>query len=241
MVANFNVEFGKDTEFVDLVNKFDTPMFEQLMNKGLVMAWGLSTPVMHQPGSPTHAIWWTSPSMAEMDQVIAAFEANEKKMLEEDPGIFQTMAEIVDLSKHYDVCFRDLVSGFGAPPPAGAKPYTWIFTTKVHYGHGEEYVTLWNKYTKPLLDKMVAEGRVGAYGLSIQEVKMTDEFSHFTWVSVPSFTDYEKVRAAYMADRKSRPADEQKKLTAEIARITDPDASRTYVLREEILHVAAPK
>ena len=88
-------------------------------------------------------------------------------------------------------------------------------------------------------DELLADGTVGAYGLSIQEIQATDAFSHFTWISVPSFAAYEKARSAYTAHRMSLSVGERKALMKKLASITDPDASRSMVFREEIFHVAS--
>ena len=51
MVSNFHVNFGKDQEFLDMIEKLDAPVFEDLMAKGVVLSWGVSTPVLHEPGN----------------------------------------------------------------------------------------------------------------------------------------------------------------------------------------------
>jgi hypothetical protein len=47
VISHFHVEFGHESEFVDLIKKFDTPLFQQLMADGTVLAWGVSTPALH--------------------------------------------------------------------------------------------------------------------------------------------------------------------------------------------------
>jgi hypothetical protein len=236
LVSNFHVEFGKEGEFLKVIEEFDSPLFADLMEKGLVLAWGVGTPFLHQPGQASHSLWWTCPSMAEMDEVLAAMEVHEKKFFEENPEIIAQMMEIVDLSMHYDHVYRDLVHNHGTPPPAGSKPYTWIFSAKVKPGHDDDYVKLWKQYSKPVLDKMIEDGTVSAYGLSIQEVRTTDKFTHFMWMTIPDFASYEKARSTYMASYGERSEEANKVLKDTYLKIADPAASRGFVMREQIFH-----
>jgi hypothetical protein len=236
LVSNFHVDYGKEGEFLKVMEDFETALFAELMEKDLVLAWGIGSPFLHQPGTASHSLWWTCPSMAEMDQVVAAMEGYEKKYFEENPEVIGKMLEIIDLSKHYDSIYRDLAYGHGTPPPAGSKPYTWIFTAKIEPGHEDEYVKLWKKYSQPLLDKMIEDGSISAYGLSIQEVRTTDKFTHFMWMTIPDFASYEKARSTYLASFKERSEAENKELRDTYLNIADPEASRSFIIREHIFH-----
>ncbi|MDH3283111.1 MAG: ribosome-binding factor A [Acidobacteriota bacterium] len=233
-VASFHVRPGKEQQFLDLIKKYDEPLFDGLMKKGKVMAWGVSVPVLHEGGVPTHNVWWMSPSMAEMDAILAALETQVKEMLAEDPKIFETFAEIVDLSRHADRVYRDLIFSGGTPPAPGARPFVWIFNIKAKPGRESEFLGQWTELRKPLLDKLVAAGLVHAYGLSIQEVRFTDDFSHRVWVSVPDFASYEKARAMYVAALQK----ESPELRQALLDLVDPSADRSIVLRDEIFHLA---
>ncbi len=236
LVSSFHVEFGKEGEFLKVIEDFDAPMFADLMEKGLVLSWGVSSPFLHQPEQATHSLWWTCPSMADMDEVLAAMEVHERKFFEENPEVIQQMMGIIDLPKHYDSIYRDLVHRYGTPPSAGSKPYTWIFSAKAKPGHDDEYVKLWKKYSKPVLDNMIEDGSVSAYGLSIQEVRRTDEFTHFMWMTIPDFAAYEKARSTYLKSFAERSEEANKVLRDSYLEIAYPEASRGLVLREHIFH-----
>jgi hypothetical protein len=187
----------------------------------------------------THQLWWTVPNMAAMDTVYAAFEAHEKKIISENPDLLEKMLSIVDLTKHSDDVIREIITGHGSEPPApGARPYTWMFSYKILPGHDEEYLALFNEYSKPVLDKMVTENSINAYGLAIPEVRSTNKFTHLIWISVDSFGEYEKARELYMAAYKERSAEENKEMVKKFLAISDPEASRTYVFREVIFELA---
>lgn len=250
-VADFHVKPGKEEEFLNLVKEFNEPLFEKLMADGAVLAWGIDIPVLHQVGAPTHSLWWTSSDMAAFDKVFAAFEEQEKKIREEEARrrrrqapktVIERFREAVDLSKHRDWLFRELVVGYSdTPPPAGAKPYTRVATTRVLPGEAQEFQRLWVKYVKPILDAQLAEGNLGAYGFGIEEVRTTDEFSHFTWASLPNLAAWEKVRTAFIAANAARSPEERRQITQSFLNVVDPSANRVVVLRAVIFHVASPE
>jgi hypothetical protein len=255
-VAEVHVKLGKEGEFIDLVKKIDVPLFEKLMAEGAVFAWGVDIPLLHQPGGATHIFWWAMPDVGALDKVFAAFEENEKKMAEEDArtaeearrkrqpapkSSMERFFDIIDVAKHRDFLFRDVVIGGGAMPAPGTMPYGWLSTVRVLPGKGEDYRRLWEKYNKPVYDKLAAQGAIYAYALGVEEARSTDEFSHYTVVSLPNLAAREKVRAAFNADRQARSPEERSQITQSFLGVVDPSASRAFVLRAVIFHAAAPK
>ena len=256
-VADFNIKPGKFDDFMNLVKKYDEPTFDKLMSEGAVLAWGLDEAVLHEPGAPTHSFWWTSPDMGAFDKVFAAFEAEEKKMKEDDmaaaaearkkgrpapKSVNDIFMESVDWSKHKDWIFRDLAVRFGGgPPPAGARPYSWITVVRVEPGKSDEFRQLWDKYIKPVLDKLVDDNTIHGYEMGVEEVKTTDSFTHFVIITLPNLAAREKVRNAFYADRQARTPEEREVINHRFTKVLDYSATRNMVLHSVILHVAAPK
>ena len=50
-------------------------------------------------------------------------------------------------------------------------------------GKGADYRRTWEKYNKPVFDKLVADGVVLAYGLAVEDVKTDGDFTHFVWIA----------------------------------------------------------
>ena len=81
----------------------------------------------------------------------------------------------------------------------------------------------------------MAEGAIGGYGFATEELKSTDDFTHWIWLSLPDLGAREKVRAALDAiPQAERDAAQQAFLAA-----IDPSASRSTVLKSEMF-AAAP-
>lgn len=235
-VANFHINPGQEGAFLEMVGQWNEPLFAKLMKEGAVMAWGVSTPVFHEAGGPTHSVWWTTPSMAQTDAVMAAFEALESKIAAEDPGLIESMMKMMDFSKHTDRVYRDLHFGFGTPSAKGAKPYVWIFSFKVKPGKSGEYVSAWEKHRKPLIEKLAAGGLVHAWGLSVQEIKYSDAYSHFVWVSMKDFATYEKARAMFVGWI----GEEDPSIEKSLVSMLEPDGARTLVAQNVVFHAGGP-
>ena len=152
------------------------------------------------------------------------------------------MMEAADVSKTRDYLTRDLVFVHGSGvPPAGVLPYTRFNYVKVRPGKGSDFRKTWEKYNKPVLDKLVADGTVLAYGLSVEEVKTDGDFTHYVWYATKDLGSFEKVRAAYTADRDKRSQEEQDAITAEFLKTIEPDAPRSEVSRSIMFRVGGMK
>jgi len=126
-------------------------------------------------------------------------------------------------------------------PPAGVLPYTRYLFTKVKPGKAAEYRKAWEKYNKPVLDKLLADGVIAAYGLAVEEVRTSGDFTHFTWYDVKELAQFEKVRSAFLADRDHRSQEEQNAINELFATLTDPDAARSEVDHAVIFKVQGMK
>ncbi len=238
-VADFTVKPGKDADFMDLVKKYDAPVFDQLLKDGVIMAWGVDVPVLHTAGGATHSFWWAMPNVGALDKVFAALEEMEKKMAGE--GIEEKFLAAVDVSKHSDVLLREIITGSGSAQPANdSGGYLWLSFTKVNPGKGDEYRKLWNEYNKPVYDKLVAEGAIYGYAVGVQEAKTTNDFTHYTAVPMPNLAARDKVVAAFKADRDARTAADRSIMLNSFLGVLDATASRAFILRSVIFR-SAPK
>jgi len=250
----YTINPGKEAQFLDLVKTVGAPVRDKLMADGVIGAWGVETPLMRMPGGATHIIWYSVNDWSGVEKVDAAMRAQFAKLDEEakggsgkkggggGPTVTARMMETADVSKTRDYLTRDLVFAAGkSEPPAGTLPFTRFFYVKAKPGKGGEYRKVWEKYNKPVLDKLVADGVVLAYGLAVEEVRTDGDFTHFTWLATKDLAAMEKVRSAFVADREKRSQDEQDALTAAFVNVLDVDASRSEVDRSLIFKLAGMK
>jgi len=252
----YTVNPGKEEEFMNLVKTVGQPVRDKLMADGVVKAWGVETPLLRVPGNATHMIWYAVADYAGVDQVDSAMRAQIAKLNDEAAksgvakkgqkpatSVTTRLGEIADLSKVHDYLTRDLVIGFAPPSGSGsaALPFVRYNFVKVKAGKGSDFRKAWEKYNKPVFEKLAADGVVMAYGLSVEEIRTDGDFTHYVWYAVKDLASFDKVRAAFTADRDRRSQEEQDSLTSLFVGLQDVDASRSEVVRSLIFHLPAPK
>jgi hypothetical protein len=255
--AQYAVKPGKEEEFLNLVKTVGEPVRNKLMADGVVLAWGVEVSVLRGHDTTTHAIWYTvadwsgiekvqngiAAQLAKLDAEAAqSAEGGHKKGAKSAPTRLELLRDAVDFDKTKDYVTRDLIFVAGQTmPSAGSLPYSRYTFVKVKPGKSAAFRAVWEKYNKPVLDKLVADGVVLAYGLSIEDVKTTGDFTHYVWYAVNSLDGLDKVRSAYRADRDRRSPEEREAISEAFLHTLDPDASRGEVDRSVIFHLPGQK
>ena len=253
---DYRVNPGMEDEFMNLVKTVGAPVRDKLMADGVVLAWGIETPILRYPGGTTHLIWFSVANYDGVDKVLSGMEAQLAKLAAEDARAAEaarakkqqppmTTAErtraVFDMSKTRDWLTRDLVAGYGAPPAAGTLPFTRYNFNKVKPGKGADYRRAWETYNKPVFDKLVADGVVLAYGLAAEDVKTDGEFTHFVWIATATMAAADKIGPAFTADRARRSESERNAITEAFGRVLEPDMARSIITRSRIFKVQGMK
>jgi hypothetical protein len=251
---DYTVRPGQEEEFMTLVKTVGAPVRDKLMADGVVLGWGIETPVLRYPGGTTHLIWFSVANWSGVEKVLSAMEAQLQKMYAEDAKRTQSahaskqkppmttmerQAAVFDMSKTRDWLARDLVANYGPPPAAGVLPVTRYNFIKVKPGKAAEYRQTWEKYNKPVFDKLIADGALLAYGLSVEEVKTDGNFTHFVWMAAADMSGMDKIGAAFAAERARRTDAERASITELFANVTEPDMARSIVTRSRIFKIPA--
>jgi hypothetical protein len=252
----YHVNPGKEDEFLNLVKTVGAPVRDKLMADGVVMAWGVDVPVIRVPENATHMIWYMVADYAGVEKVENAMRDQIAKMNSEGDkgsaagkkgalvagGPTAHVLAITDFAKTHDYLTRSLVSGFtNDRPAAGTLPVSRYSFVKVKPGRGADYRKAWEKYNKPVFDKMVADGTILAYALVVEEVRTDGDFTHYTWIATKDMATQDKARAAFLADREGRSPEEQEAITRLFTELTEPDANRTQLTRSLIFHLPNQK
>lgn len=253
---DYSVKPGKEEEFMELIKTVGAPVRDKLMADGVVLAWGMDTPVLRYPGGTTHLIWFSVANWDGVEKVLSGMEAQLQKMAADDAKRVESAhggkqkppmttaertREVFDMSKTRDWLTRDLLSNYGPHPPAGFLPITRYNFIKVKPGKGAEYRRAWEKYNKPVFDKLIADGVVAAYGMAVEEVKTDGQWTHFIWIATADMAAMEKIGPAFNADRARRSEEERAAIAELFASLTEPDNARSMVTRARIFRVPPAK
>lgn len=249
---DYTVFPGKEDDLNTLIRTVGAPVRDRLMAEGVVMAWGVATPILRYPGGPTHLIWFSVENYAGVEKVLNGMEAQLAKLAAQEAQTARgrqrsvmTTAErsrsVFDSSKTRDWLVRDLVANYGPPPAAGVLPFIRYNFVKVKPGKGGDYRRTWEKYNKPVFDRLVADGVVLAYGLAAEEVKTDGEFTHFVWIATPSMAAADKIGPAFAADRARRSEKDRNEITEDFLSATEPDKARSMITRSRIFKLAPQK
>ena len=254
---DYTVFPGKEEDLMNLVRTVGAPVRDKLMADGVILAWGLETPVLRYPGGTTHLIWFTVANWDGVEKVLNGMEAQLARLATEEAQAAEAARskrqkpamttaersrEVFDMSKTRDWLTRDLVFAYSsATPPAGLLPFTRYNFVKVKPGKGPDYRRAWEKYNKPVFDKLIADGVVLAYGLAVEEVKTDGDFTHFTWVATANMADGGKVGPAIGADRARRSEEERTAIAELFLSLTEPDKARSIVTRSRIFRLPGQK
>ncbi|MDQ2857014.1 MAG: hypothetical protein M3R68_11845 [Acidobacteriota bacterium] len=244
---DYTVQPGKEQEFTTLINTIGAPVRDKLMAEGIIVAWGMETPILRSPGGTTNLIWFTVADYAGMEKVLTAMEARQAKLAADEAASARrgtrtmTTAERVratfDMSKTRDWLIRDLVANYGPTPAAGVLPYTRYNFVKVKPGRGADYRRVWEKYNKPVFDRLVADGTVLAFGLAAEDVKTDGDWTNFVWIATPTMAAADKIGPAFTADPARRSEKDRKEITEAFLEVTEPDMARSIITRSRIFKV----
>jgi hypothetical protein len=147
----------------------------------------------------------------------------------------------LDMSKTKVWVFRNLYVKFSsAAPPAGASPVSRFFLVSAKPGKGQQWRAAFDKYYKPTLDAAVDNGTIGGWGLGIEEVRTTSDFTHFIWVGYPSMAAMEKLRNTFVALGAKRSAEENDHINDVFTKTADANAARSFLLRPIIFKMGGP-
>ena len=243
---DYQVKPGQEEEFMNLIKLVGAPVRDKLMADGVILAWGMETPILRYPGGTTHLIWFSVANMEGVEKVLMAMEAQQAKLEAEAKASnsklpSERIRETVDMSKTRDWLAVDQVAQFGPNPAAGVLPVTRYNFTKVKPGKGADYRRTWEKYNKPIFDKLLADGTILAFGLATEAIKTDGDFTHFVWIATANMAGLDKVGAAVAADRARRTEDERNSITQAFTDATEPDKARSIVTRSRIFRLPAAK
>jgi DNA-binding Lrp family transcriptional regulator len=205
-LATFKVAPGKQDAVVERGKAF-VPVLDKLVASGVVLAYGIDVDMLHVPGENNIVFWADVPDFASLAKEEEAID----EFLKANPGVMADLVSMSDPSTHSDLILRAWEEGHRAAP-AGAMPVEDIDMVRAKPERMEEYLEMFRKYDKPVLDKLVADGVIYGYGLYTEAVHTMKP--GFVWqvTTLPDLGAKDKVRAAFSEAWKKLPDGERQML-----------------------------
>jgi hypothetical protein len=114
-------------------------------------------------------------------------------------------------------------------------PLTWLAYTRVKPGKTQDWVQLSRKYDGPVMDKLVADGTVLAWGHAVRANHRPGyEWNVVTYVVCPSWAAIDKWVGAQMGAMAGRSPEESASIMAAYAEVEEADAHFDEVVRNRM-------
>jgi hypothetical protein len=204
----------------DLKKNF-VPVMEKLLADGVIIEFGADSASVHTPDGYTHSTWFCARSLANLEKALDTLVESAAKLTPEERRRQDT-----DLSgtRHADRILRSVQ--FRNRTVKMEKGYGSFSVQKVLPGKAREYLDLYDKYTKPVLEQLYADGTVTAYGIDAELVHTGDAGLRYFWQLVPDAAALDKVEAAFEAARTRRTPEERQAIGQAFADLRDASAHR---------------
>ncbi|HEY1207212.1 MAG: hypothetical protein ABSH46_20055 [Bryobacteraceae bacterium] len=219
-LATFKVAPGKEAAFVNRGKAF-VPVLDKLVDSGVVLAYGIDVDMLHVPGVNNVVFWADVADFTALAKADAAID----EFIKSDPAVMADLFAMSDPSTHSDYVLRAREEAHRSAP-AGAMPVEDIDMVQVKPERMEEYLELFRKYDKPVLDKLVADGVIYGYGLFTEAVHTMKP--GFVWqvTTLPDLGAKDKVRAAFAEASKKQPDGERHMLDKVFFEMADYSSHR---------------
>jgi hypothetical protein len=229
-VALYKVKPGKGQAWEDMFKKHFVPMYAKLMAEGTVTGFGMDSDVLHQPGTPNADVWYTMPNYAAFDKVRAALD----KVFAGLPAAeAKERFDLTDPEKHMDYLFQSTLWK-SKPVALGTKPVTHISIVQAQPGKAQDLRKRFEKESKPVYDKLLADGVILYYSLDLEDIHSRNPGTSWLVVTAPNMAAFDKVNAAFDAQREKQTPAERSISNAQWRELTVPAEHRDYLTEASV-------
>ncbi len=223
-VAQWQIERQHWDAYEKDFKKNAQPVLEKLVADGVITEFGSDRTTIHAPDSFSHATWWSGKTQAAVEQALEALVASEAKLSPEERKRQDT-----DFAgtRHADLLLRSIL--YKSRTVKADRGYGIVSATKVQSGKAQEWQALWDKYTKPVYEKLYADGTVTGYGIDVEQVHTGDPGMRYAWHIVPNAEALDKVNAAFEAVRQKSSPEERRAIGRMFAEVSEGGAHRDHM------------
>ena len=215
-VAEWTIPRADWQGYGEWIAKYDKPILERLGSEGTLVDWGIYETYIHEESSNTHGLWWTATSYANLEKARAA--------LLKAPFHPAAIA-----GAHHDFLLRAMAGATHAGATAGG--FLSVNRQEIRPGQGKDWKEMWEKYRKPVLDELVAQGALASYAVQFEDVHTaSNAFRYLVTVSTSPEAE-DQVDAAWSAANDKLSDAEKDALGRTNRELTVPESHRDYMAR----------
>jgi hypothetical protein len=106
-LSYYTAKPGHDDDLMKMYKSFAAPVYDQLLEKGVISGYGIAVQVIHADTSFTHQAWVTVDSLADFDAIDKAFD-DAWAEISDGEGVAREFAfmKTVDYDSHFDRLIR---------------------------------------------------------------------------------------------------------------------------------------
>jgi hypothetical protein len=215
-IAEFTVPRAQWGEFMQNWKKDEAPMLERLLASGAITEYGTDAALVHVDGVPTHSIWWCAPTFAGTQSVLDEFAKLPPNPL---------LASV----KHRDRFLVSIVNNTRSGKISGG--YFQLSINFIKPGKAQEWRELFDKYNKPMMEQLMADGTLTGYGVDREYVHTETPAARYEWVMAAKADGIDKVDAAFAAAAARRSAEERRAIAAAFRDVYEQGTHRDGLTR----------
>jgi hypothetical protein len=197
-VRYIQVNAGHEADFFRMTMESNR-VLDRLIAEKRVAAWGLAVPLTRNEEPWTHAVYITIPNWTALEETVAAVEAAHMGRAPEDAKRLDAIAAgAIRSGSIRDVILRHVVQ---SEAPMTLKPkYLVIATHHIKPGREADAAALFTEWAKPVFLDAAAKGKLGAWGVSVQDGStLTGGWTYMVWSFLSHLTALDEVDDAMTA------------------------------------------
>jgi hypothetical protein len=187
------VKPGADLQFEKAFEKYNKPLFDQLVADGTAISWALGYELAG-PGGFHYVFWINAPDWASIGKIEAAFDTHWEGPSEEEVAqMIADWTEAIEPGGEQTFLKHEV---FNANPEAAHK-YLRLSAFTVKPGHGGDFMKMYKGFWAPVYDQLLESGVIAGYGMIEQAIHADSAFTHESWITFNDLTSLDAVEQAF--------------------------------------------
>jgi hypothetical protein len=228
---------GQGDALVKLILEEDAKTFDPLVASGAALAWGVGMPIVHDGKDPySHVEWIDFAGWAGADAFMKLFMEQRQAMGEAGSKEMNAKWDaVVEPGSHADIIVRRAHTGAGGPGRVG---YISLGYYRAKPGKMGDLKKMYMSNVVPVMDKVLADGKIVNYGLNEVAVHRGQEWDYMSWYVSEGLAARDAVDAAFDAADAARSEAENKAMGEKWSELIDPSGHSDQIMM--VIHFKGP-